>query len=532
MSTEQNQQCSYRDDILRQFSDREQRLRPVQQMFRNYNALAEKLARSRHSRASASIPNRSTDDLKALKEELATVYKRKSKNDQDLIDANRRLIETESKLAQAISQRDKLRETVSTLSTKIAKMEKEVEDIKECNNDLNKLRLSSLAEINSLTEKRKELEDERLMLLSKIRELQEQHAEFMNAELELQEKRAQLRIREQIANAIKDTTYDERVSSAFGNSPDSSGDDLIADAVPTGLRFRLNTHEGDVNDVEWLSEDMFASCGSENKIRIWRTSENHKEATKVSSLAGCIRSILRLDFEPDRRVILGSSTDKTCRIWNVDTQRLVATFSGHSDKVTSARFYQLINVVSGSNDRTIKLWDVSNLRCVRTAMVGSSVFDLVTKCGTQQANFASAHFDKKVRFWDARMTDAVRTIELGHRVTSLDVSLDGQQILTACRDDTLQLIDLRTFATLHMYSAEQYRTTSDMTRAVFSPTGEFVASGAANGYIFVWNTKTTKLEKVLRPTCKENNSILSLSWNPSGRGLLAGDKQKSCMLFR
>jgi WD40 repeat protein len=46
-------------------------------------------------------------------------------------------------------------------------------------------------------------------------------------------------------------------------------------------------------------------------------------------------------------------------------------------------------------------------------------------------------------------------------------------------------------------SAEQYRTSSDYSRAVISPGDSFVAAGSADGHIFVWNLHTTRLEKVL-----------------------------------
>jgi len=66
------------------------------------------------------------------------------------------------------------------------------------------------------------------------------------------------------------------------------------------------------------------------------------------------------------------------RLWSIDDQRmrviinfskiifffLKVAFTGHTDKVTSAKFMSDgRQVASGSNDRTIKIWDTITNRC-------------------------------------------------------------------------------------------------------------------------------------------------------------------------
>lgn len=75
----------------------------------------------------------------------------------------------------------------------------------------------------------------------------------------------------------------------------------------------------------------------------------------------------------------------------------------------------------------------------------------------------------------------------------------------------LTLLDFRTYSTVHLYrfycilliylkkfSAEQYRTASDNSRCIMSPGGNYVAAGSADSHIFIWNTMTTRLEKILQ----------------------------------
>ena len=48
------------------------------------------------------------------------------------------------------------------------------------------------------------------------------------------------------------------------------------------------------------------------------------------------------------------------------------------------------------------------------------------------------------------------------------------------------------------FRADGFRVATDWTRAVFSPDGEYVIAGSADGSVFVWEVATSKLHSVLR----------------------------------
>ena len=51
---------------------------------------------------------------------------------------------------------------------------------------------------------------------------------------------------------------------------------------------------------------------------------------------------------------------------------------------------------------------------------------------------------------------------------------------------------------IHTFSADNYRAGMNWTKSTFSPDGEYIAAGSVDGLIYVWNRRTTKLEKTLR----------------------------------
>jgi WD40 repeat protein len=70
-------------------------------------------------------------------------------------------------------------------------------------------------------------------------------------------------------------------------------------------------------------------------------------------------SVYSVAFAPDGHTALSGAQDKTLKLWDVATGKLLRPFEGHSDFVYSVAFApDGRTVLSGSWDRTLKLWDV------------------------------------------------------------------------------------------------------------------------------------------------------------------------------
>ncbi|XGW01170.1 hypothetical protein V3C99_013829 [Haemonchus contortus] len=528
---------NFRQEILSRLEERNSRVRPWAAVFKNYSLMSDDLIRMRKrfdNRSSVDLADAASSqslsvELKQLRDELAEVYKQKSRNDQLLIDANRRLDQHDAVLNAVTKERDKLVLENKKLYARISELEcllKKTTDDKQSLYD-EWIALSALLETK--TNEMMQLQQERLVLINKIRDLNEQHANLFNTEVDLQQERQQRRIREEIARACEDMSKDDKVLQNLQQSSLPGGDVVLGDAVPHEAVFKVEANDGEVYDVLWLSTEMFASGGSDKRVRLWRV-DHRGRPSKMSTLVGCNHSVTRLDFDSESRLLLGASNDNGVRLWNVDNQRLMTSFMGHTDKVSSARFLSSTQVVSGSNDRLIKLWDVRSQRCIRSVFPGSTILD-ITGIKKGVATFTSGHFDRKLRFWDSRNQEPVHTIEMAGKITSLDMSSDGIHLLCSTRDDTLSLLDVRKYQTVHIYSAEHYRTSTDLSRCVLSPLMAYCAAGSADGHVFIWNVQSTKLEKVLHKGGHEH-AVFSLNWNPSGHGLLSADKQKTVCFWK
>jgi WD40 repeat protein len=68
----------------------------------------------------------------------------------------------------------------------------------------------------------------------------------------------------------------------------------------------------------------------------------------------------------DDRYALSGSSDKTVRLWDIESGRCIRVLEGHSDRVEGVAFSgDSGRALSGSTDKTMRLWDVESGHCLR-----------------------------------------------------------------------------------------------------------------------------------------------------------------------
>lgn len=133
------------------------------------------------------------------------------------------------------------------------------------------------------------------------------------------------------------------------------------------------------------------------------------------------------------------------------------------------------------------------------------------------------------------------------QVTSVEWSRDAQLLVTTSRDNTVAIIDTRTYKPLHTLEGTQrdpYINVVNWSRACFSPDAQYVIAGGHLGTLYVWAVKTGRVVATLNASREYDGSsgsvggggdgwgggreapstaITSVDWNRNGRQVIVSD---------
>ncbi|XP_034989284.2 autophagy-related protein 16-1 isoform X4 [Zootoca vivipara] len=492
-------------------------------------------------------------------EELTELHKKRGELAHSVIDLKNQIQQKDSEMQTNNTKIVEYLQKISELETECQDLRNKLQDLERANQTLKDEYDALQITFTALEEKLRKTTEDNQELVTRWMAEKAQEANRLNAENEKDSRRRQAKLQKELAEAAKEplpieqdddieVLADETSDPADETSPvravnrtarrrslsscPTPQDNVEAHPgaskevrVPTTALFVFDAHDGEVNAVQFSpGSRLLATGGLDRRVKLWEICGEKCELK--GSLSGSNAGITSIEFDSAGSYLLAASNDFASRIWTVDDHRLRHTLTGHSGKVLSAKFLlDNARIVSGSHDRTLKLWDLRSKVCIKTVFAGSSCNDLVC---TEQC-VMSGHFDKKIRFWDIRTECVVQEMELLGRITALDLNPERTELLTCSRDDLLNIIDLRVNAIKQTFNAQGFKCGSDWNRAVFSPDGNYVAAGSADGSLYIWNVLTGKVERVLSK--HHSNSINAVAWSPSGAHVVSVDKGSKAVLW-
>ena len=116
------------------------------------------------------------------------------------------------------------------------------------------------------------------------------------------------------------------------------------------------------------------------------------------------------------------------------------------------------------------------------------------------------------------------------KITSVDLSKNGQNLLVATRDDALVMLDLRlTSAPPVEFRHDDFKAGCDWTRAVFTPDSEYVSVGSGDGSVIIWNVRNpNRPETVLK---EHESTVIAVAWQPAGHCMTTCDRGRNVIVW-
>jgi WD40 repeat protein len=130
------------------------------------------------------------------------------------------------------------------------------------------------------------------------------------------------------------------------------------------------------------------------------------------------------------------------RLWDVATDALVGSLTGHTDAVDSVAFSpDGKTLASGSWDKSVRLWDVATRHQIGFPLSGHTDAVDSVAFSPDSKTLTSGSSDNSVRLWDVATQHQIGSPLTGHidAVLSLAFSPDGKTLITGSKDNSVGL---------------------------------------------------------------------------------------------
>lgn len=241
-----------------------------------------------------------------------------------------------------------------------------------------------------------------------------------------------------------------------------------------------------------------------------------KKLNLTQTLIGHRDAVWSVLLTRNGETLVSASADKTIKVWNLKTRKVMRTLVGHTDTIRAIALNQNEQVlVSGGADQKIKIWNFQTFDLMSTLSTNAgSVWSVAISNDGQL--LISGSEDGSIKIWNLYTGKIIKTIH-GHqgRVYSVAISPDQKTFATGGLDSTIKIWDLSTGKMLRAIAQHQ----SAVRSVIFSPDGKILASASWDETIKIWRVDNGQL---LHNLMGHTARVVTLSWGFDQQTLISG----------
>ncbi|OCL93957.1 caspase family protein [Aliarcobacter thereius] len=284
----------------------------------------------------------------------------------------------------------------------------------------------------------------------------------------------------------------------------------------------LNGHNDNINSIAISPDNKYlVSGGLDKTIKIW----DINSGKLLNTLYGHTDRIWTITISKNSKYIISGSADKTIKIWDFNSGKLLNTLKGHTSSVNSIAISPDSKYLfSGSLDKTIKIWDINSAKLLNT-LYGHSSGVLTIKISPDNKYLFSGSFDKTIKIWDINSAKLLNTLH-GHSraILTIAISSDSKYLFSGSADKTIKIWDINSTKLLNTLHGH---TDSVLTIAT-SPDNKYLVSGAWDKTIQIWDINSAK---ILNTLYGHTNSVWTVVVSADNKYLISGSDDNTIKVW-
>jgi WD40 repeat protein len=196
-------------------------------------------------------------------------------------------------------------------------------------------------------------------------------------------------------------------------------------------------------------------------------------------------------LSPDGKTVASGSEDGAVRLWDVETGKVLAKWTAHGSRTTSACWSRDGGLVaSGSSDGTTRVWDVESGKTVLAIETELSVDAVIYSPDTTM--IATGGYSQKedyLKIWDAKTGKLVANLK-GHTRTvyCLAWTADGKTFISGSGDSLIRTWNTTTWQQITVLTGH----TNYVWSIAISLNGRILASASWDKTVRLWNIENSQ----------------------------------------
>jgi WD40 repeat protein len=278
----------------------------------------------------------------------------------------------------------------------------------------------------------------------------------------------------------------------------------------TGKRVRtMRDIPSEIHSVQFSSDGSLGITGSDVALQTWDLASG-KSLRTVRPTVGNWMMIKSVAPLPDDLHVLVGGEDRTLRLFDLNSGRLLRTFGTRSNWNTSVAFFaDGLTAVAGGSSASVTRWSLESGRPVG-AFNTISGYDALVAVSPDGLLVVSGK-SNSVTVWDAKTSAVLRTIGLDADVSSLAFAPNGQSLLVGGLAGRLNLWEVSSGKRLRDF---QRRSSGGTVHSVaFSPDGQTVLAGSEDRTLRWWDVSSGRLLR----SWQHANEVVAVAFSPDGK---------------